>query len=83
MFAGIKIMMEENKMVKDEKKQYSFLIGIWKAIKNLLWTGLPFLAGFLTSLQQSLSGKWSLFLGAVCAFICYLIKNKIDFERRK
>jgi len=66
-------------MVK--KVEYSYVIGLWKSIKNVLITvGVPAVAVLLNTYTEWMPESWYPIFVPLMSILSYMVKNKVTFK---
>jgi len=66
------------------KEEYSFLIGLGKSIKNVLITvGIPMVVVLLNNYVDWLPKDWYPVAVPLISVASYLVKNKVEFAKKK
>ena len=57
-------------------KEYSFLVGVWKSVKNVaIIAGIPALVFLIDNWTQWIPNEWNAVAAPVIGFLAYLVKN--------
>ena len=57
-------------------KEYSFLVGVWKSVKNVaIIAGIPALVFLIDNWTQWIPNEWNTVAAPVIGFLAYLVKN--------